>query len=189
MPRDPECTFALLELGEAEFKRAFGSASPVNAPKNFQERIRSAAGVVIQPILHDACENAGIKILDAQFDEITKGFHIIVMFGICLSMSIVFLLKEEGQDVDVKELGQGMVGALLLMRSYEDRQERYELAHTLLMRFVSAGPKATEWQTNLNRLMSMYLLSSRYERLRRYNYASLFGSMLKVIFSAVELPS
>jgi len=140
-------------------------------------------------IIHDACDNIGQSILNAQFDEVPKGFHIIVMFGLCLVMSVYFLLKEEGPTIDAKELGQSMVGALIIMRSYEDKQEQYKLANTLLKRFIAAGPKTNEWQNNLNQLVSMYLLSSQNENLSKHNYPSLFGSMLKTIISAVELPT
>jgi hypothetical protein len=62
----------------------------------------------------------------------------------------------------------------------------------LLQRFIAArqegGAKTDEWQSNLNHLVSMYLLSLHDERLQKHNYPALFGSVLKSVISAVELP-
>ena len=42
---------------------------------------------------------------------------------------------------------------------------------------------------NLNQLISMYLLAAADERLQKHDYPALFGSMLKTLISAVELPT
>ena len=111
------------------------------------------------------------------------------MFGMCLAMGIASLLREEGHTVNPQKIGLNMVDALLLMRPAEEQSEQYQLAHALLMKFVKAGGKFTEWQNNLNKLVIMYLLSSNDKKYQRHNYPVLFGSMLKTIISAVELPA
>ena len=139
-------------------------------------------------ILGDACTNIGKSTLDAKFDRLPKGLHITVMFGMCLVMGIAFLLREEGHTVDQQKVALHTVGALLLIRSAEEKLEQYELAHILLMKFAKAGGKFTEWQNNLTKLVSMYLLASNDKRLQKHDYPALFGCMLKTLISAVELP-
>jgi uncharacterized protein YgbK (DUF1537 family) len=193
-PRNPECTFALLQIAERQtrsdagwIKRALGRIAPQPSP-DFNNRLNSAAGVVVQMLLHDASEESDVSLLDAQFDDIPKGFHIVVMFGLCLVMGLVVLLREESQTIDQKAAASNMVGALLIMRSPEQQIEQYQLAQTLLMKFAKVGGKFTEWQNNLNQLIRMYLLASVDGQLQKHDYPSLFGSMLKSLISAVELP-
>jgi hypothetical protein len=195
-PRNPECTFALLQVAERRVQsdadwitRTLRKLVPRPSPPDFNSRLNSAAGVVVQILLQDASAKSGTSILDAQFDDIPKGFHIVALFGLCLVMAVSFLLREEGQTIDQKAVGLNMVGALLLMRSPEQQVEQYQLAHILLMKFAKAGGKFTEWQNNLNQLVSMYLLASVDERLQKHDYPALFGSMLKTLISAVELPA
>ncbi len=194
MPPKPVWTLALLQTGgEAEksdaiwFRRFFGKVVP-KPPQDFNSRLNSAAGVVVQMIIHDACNNIGKPTLDAQFGEIPKGFHIIVTFGMCLVMSIAFLCKEEGNTIDIKTGCGNLVGALLLMRSPEEKIEQYQLGHALLMKGVKAGGSFTEWQNDLDQLLRIYVLASNDNKFKEYNYPSLFGSMLKTLISAVELP-
>jgi hypothetical protein len=194
-PRNAECNFALLRIAERQtqsdadwVKRTLRKIAPRPSP-DFNERLHSAAGVVVQMLLHDASAKSGTSILDAQFDDIPKGFHIVVLFGLCLVIAVVVLLRKEGQTIDQKAVGLGMVGALLFMRSRKQQIEQYDLAHILLMKFVKAGGKFTEWQNDLIRLVRMYLLASVDERLQKYDYPALFGSMLKTLISAVELPT
>jgi hypothetical protein len=193
--RNPVCTFALLQIAEREMrsdagwiKRTFRKYVPQPSP-DFNNRLNSAAGVVVQMLLHDASAKSGISIVDVQFDDIPKGFHIVVLFGLCLTMSVGFLLREEGQTIDQKAVALNMVGALLIMRRPEQRTEQHQLAHILLMKFAKAGGKFTEWQNGLNQLVGMYLLASVDEKLQKHDYPALFGSMLKTLISAVELPT
>jgi hypothetical protein len=192
--RNPECTFALLQIAERRMKsdadwleRTLSRTAPPPSP-DFNKRLNSAAGVVVQMLLQDASAKSGVSILDAQFDDIPKGFHIVVMFGLFLVMGIGVLLHEEGQTIDQKAVALDMVGALLVMRSREQQFEQYQLAHTLLMKFVKVGGSA-EWLSNLNQLISMYLLASVDQRPQKHDYPALFGSMLKTLISAVELPT
>ncbi len=194
-PRNPECTFALLQIAERQtqsdadwIKRTLCKFAPRPSP-DFSNRLHSAAGVVVQMLLHDASANSGTSILDAQFDDIPKGFHIVVLFGLCLVMGVGVLLREEGQTIDQKAVALNMVGALFIMRSREQQIEQYQLAHILLMKFAKAGGKFTEWQNDLNQLIRMYLLASVDERLQKHDYPALFGSMLKTLISAVDLPT
>jgi hypothetical protein len=156
-PRNPERTFALLQIAERQtrsdagwIKRALGKRAPRPSP-DFNSRLNSAAGVVVQLLLQDASEKNGTSILDAQFDDIPNGFHIVVLFGLCLVMGVGVLLREEGQTIDQKEVAINMVSALLIMRSREKQIEQYQLAHILLMKFAKAGGKFTEWLNDLTR--------------------------------------
>jgi hypothetical protein len=194
-PFKPVWTFAVLQIGEEAAKsdaswlrRFFGIVAPKPPQEDFNCRLNSAAGVVVQMIIHDACDNIGKPTLAAQFNEIPKGFHIIVTFGMCLIMGIAFLCREEGHTIDVKTGGVFLIGGLLLMRSPQEQNEQYQLGHTLLMKFAKAGGEFTEWQNKVNQFLRMYLLASNDKRLQKYDYPSLFGSMLKTLISAVELP-
>jgi hypothetical protein len=188
-------TLALLQLGEKEtksgaswLKRTFGKAPP-QPPKGGTNRLDESAAVIATQIVMDACPNAGVSTLDVQFGDIPENFHVVSMFGMGITLGLAAILRDEGSEIDAQKTALRMVSALLLMRSEADKLEQYKLGHTLLMKFLKAGGKATEWQNNLNDLVRMYLLSANDTTLRKHNYPSLFGSMLKTILSAFEPPS
>jgi len=191
---NPVLTYALLQkggLGEnliASWLRRTFSKVWLKPPEDLNSRLNSAAGVVVQIILHSACDNIGKPTLAAQFDEIPKGFHIIATFGLCLVMGLNFLLSKEGHTLDLRVRGLSMINALLLMRSPQEKYEQYQLGHALLMKGVKAGGNFTKWQNDLNQLLYMYLLESKDDNPQKYDFSSLFGSMLKTLISAVELP-
>jgi len=185
-------TLALLKIGDREtksgatwLKRTFGKIAP-SSHKDAEDKLNSAISVVVTQVVLEACDSVGINTLNAQLDAIPANFHVVSMFGMCLVISIAFLLRKEGSEIDVKSTSVGIVGALLVIRNEKDKIEQYQLAHILLQKFTNAGGKATEWQNNLTDIVCMYLLSVNDPTLRKHDYPSLFGSMLKTILSAFE---
>lgn len=183
---------ALLKIGDRErkssvtwLKRTFGKIAP-SPSKDSSDELNTAASIVVTQVVQEACDNAGVKTLNAQFDATPANFHVVSMFGMCIVISLAFLLRKEGSEIDIQRTSVGMVDALLVMRNEEDKTQQYQLAHTLLNKFINAGGKATEWQNNLTDIVCMYLLSVNDPKLRKHDYPSLFGSMLKTILSAFE---
>lgn len=185
-------TLALLRLGEAEtrsgtnwLKRAFGKIAPL-PPQDIKSRLNSALAVVVTKVVFEACESAGVSTLGAQFDEIPANFHVVSMFGMSIVVGLVPRLGVEASEIDVRDASICIVDAVMLIRNEAEKREQYQLAYALLKKFLNAGPKATEWHNQLSDLVCMYLLSESDPTLRKHNYPSLFGSMLKTILSAFE---
>jgi len=82
-------------------------------------------------------------------------------------MGVAFLCKEEGNTLDIKEGCGRMVGALLLMRTPEEKIEQYQLGHALLMKGVKAGGNFTKWQNDLICINFQFALKNRKKRLKQ----------------------
>lgn len=158
------------------------------SPTDLRGRIDNAVAMVATNVILDACKSANVSTLNAQFDEIPKGFHIVSTFGMCIVVAMMALLRDEGYDIDQKAVSLRVVSALLVLRSDEEKFEQYQLGHTLLTRFTTSGSFFTKLVNDLTQLTRMYLLAQGNPELRWFDYPSLFGSALKTMISVVELP-
>jgi hypothetical protein len=170
-----------------DLRKMVGQTPPLAALPTLDAKIRSAVSVVACQIVADAKEVATGQSIYMPGGKLPKDAQLVAAFGFLVIAAIARPVREEGCELDNREICADLINSMFMMHTLEERTEVYRQAASIVVEVSKVDlPNVREWTDNLFQLVGGYIcqFTSADVRLTQTKFSPLFGSMLKTFLSS-----